>query len=412
MSFQSSHKIESPPQTLLVEPIVGTYHVKLSTRCQDGKVWSRELPIIGTVVTNNSGVLEMNGEPFIVKGVNVHGMISDSPERNRHLQRFLKDIGFNMLRGDYPPPWQVEMAGEENIGYMVLAPFSVTHTDLLKERHGERAFPKMREVSRRFIRTYRDLPAVWLWNSCNEIEGELDDFLVTLHPLYRALDPADRPVVYANLFGQDRTLGMDVMAVNYYYGPPQMARDRWPLIQRSIEESRKAKVPCIYTEYNCWYGPVYSRGVESVEDFFVKGIEWGMQGGFQFMLPDHPDRHPGVIDTRERLRTNPTYLASLKDAFADAELEPVSRERGSILLSIRNRRPFTLRKVRYRIEELGRVLAEGELRDIEPHGSGRIPRILDKGGEGRILRARIDFETHHGLRCKVEDELRLPAAQR
>lgn len=84
-----------------------------------------------------------------------------------------------MLRGDYPPPWAVDLAEEENLGWMTLAPFSVTDTSRLKARHAPYPFARMREITRRFIRTYQDKPANWFWNSCNEIKGEVDAFLRT-----------------------------------------------------------------------------------------------------------------------------------------------------------------------------------------------------------------------------------------
>jgi hypothetical protein len=388
-----------------VEPGFGSYVITAKIKDNRGEVWSREFQTLAPSFENRNGKLYLNGEPFIVKGVNCHSMISDSPERNRQLMRLLKDIGFNMLRGDYPPVWETEMAEEENLGWMVLAPFSVTDTDKLKETHSPYPFARMREITRRFIRTYRDKPAVWLWNSCNEITGEIDDFLATLFPVYKALDPAQRPVVYANLAAQDRTVGEDLMGVNYYYGPPENACDKWPLLDHSLSEGAKAGQPCLFTEFNCWYGPVYSRGAEAVRDLFEHGLELGMAGGFLFMLPEHPDRHPGVVDTRENLWTNPTFIAALRHAFDDASIEVAGRDSKGMRLRAANKRDFTLRKVHYEISEGGSRTAEGSLPDIDPRGSGEIPPLSGEPKGSRLLEVDLYFETHHGIRSHMHNRI-------
>lgn len=380
---------------------MGSYQVVVTIHGDKGNAATTEIPLIAPVFENREGTLYLNGEPFIVKGVNVHGMIPESPERNRHMMRFLKDIGFNMLRGDYPPVWEVDMAEEENLGWMVLAPFSVSSTDLLMQRFGTHAFPQMREVTRRFIRTYRERPAAWLWNSCNEVTNEIEDFLVTLSPQYKRMDPAQRPVVYANLFGQDKAVGQDLMAVNYYFGIPQSATSRQPLIERSLIEARKAGIPIIFTEFNCWYGPVYSKGIEAIQGIYEYGIDNGYSGGFLYLLAEDPERHPAVIATRENMWTNPSYIASLRQAFDDATVEYSGRSAESITLTIRNRRPFWLRKIRYRIEEGPGNAATGQLADIAPGSTAKINLTTASGSGDQLLKVDLDFETHQGLKSHV-----------
>lgn len=388
-----------------VPPALGTNNATLTVADRRGEKWSTEVSYPAPVFENRAGVLHLNGEPFIVKGVNVHGMISDSPERSRHVMRFLKDIGFNSLRGDYPPVWQMEMAEEENLGYMVLAPFSVTNTNELESRLDPHAYARAREITRRFIRTYRDEGGVWFWNSCNEIEGNLDDFLVNLYALYRAMDPARRPVVYANLYGQDRTIGQDLMAVNYYFGPPQRAVDRQPLLARSLDVASKAGIPCIFTEFNSWYGPVYSTGAEAVRDLFEYGVELGMAGGYLFMLGEHGDRHPGAVISVGNLWTNPTFDAALRGAFKDARVTLDSASETEVRIRVENVRPFTLRKIRYRVVEGGVERLSGELPDVSPRAVSEFPPIPVPPADAHVLEVELEFESHYGLRSKITERV-------
>jgi hypothetical protein len=391
-----------------VTPGIGTYQVTVSIPTQKGPVWRREFRLIAPVFETYEGNLHLNGEPFVVKGVNVHGIIGQSPRRTRMLLALLKDIGFNMVRGDYPPTWEVEMAAEEGIGWLVLAPFSVTNTDALEERYGENPYLKMREATRRFIDTYRDLEAAWFWNSCNEVTGEIDDFLTMLYPLYKALDPASRPVVYANLTGQDRTLGQDLMGINYYYDHRGRVEDRQPLVADGIRKAREAGIPVIYNEFNTWHGPVYTQGAAALRGFFEWGIEEGMAGGFYYQLRDDHGRHPGVISDDNRVWTSPTLLSAFRKAFQDAEVGVKSRTSGQVVLEIRNRREFTLRDVSYRIEESGRTVGEGKLNDIPPASSTTLTLGMSDAEEAHVLEALFDFNTHFGIAEKVEARLMIP----
>lgn len=404
--------VRTETRTIEVEPALGTYNVVVSVTQMDGHLWSTEIPVIAPVFENRKGKLYLNGEPFIVKGVNVHGMIGHSPERNRQLLRFLKDIGFNTLRGDFPPVWQVQMAGEENLGYMALPPFSVNSTDYYKKMYSPHPFPKMREITRRFIRTYRDEPALWFWNSCNEVTGEITDLLVSVYPLYKLMDPAQRLVLYANLYGQNETVGQDLMAGNSYFGVGQDAASLQPLIQAGIAVARKAGLPCIFTEFNCWYGPVYSRGVEAIQGLYEYGLEQGTAGGCLYLLAKDPLRHPAVIASRDNLWTNPTFIAALHHAFDDAEVVMGAMNRApTTVFEVRNRRDFWLRKVRYAVHEGKRLVSEGTLEDIAPKTHVALPLEGEDADKAHVYEVEVWFETHHGLRGQVKNRVLVEGAR-
>ncbi len=389
---------KEPTLELELEPGLGWYILQVQEK---GKP-AIERRVIAPVWETREGKLYLNGEPFYVKGVNGHGLIGQSPERTRLLMRVLKRMGFNMIRGDYPPPWELDVAQEENMGWMVLAPFSVTSTDVLKERHAPHPMKRMREITRRFIPHYVNKPAMWLWNNFNEVTGETDDLLAMFYPHYKAMDPYRRPVVYANLTGQDRFIGQDVMGINYYYRPYTPLEELKKLIHASQDFGAKANLPVIYCEYNNWYGPVYTEGARAINEMFAAELSPEHPGGFFYQLRENIDRHPGVITDDNTAWTNPTLERAFKEAFADLEIDDYLTD-GAIQLT--NKRPFTLRKISYLIYEGPVLRDEGMVEDLAPEASTEI--VVGDGFEkgGTKLSVKTRFETHYGLWSEVEGEV-------
>ncbi|MBX3178179.1 MAG: hypothetical protein KF886_12515 [Candidatus Hydrogenedentes bacterium] len=377
---------------LPLPPHFGNYDITATSR---DTVWHQR--IVATVVETRDGQLLVNGEPFIVKGVNVHAMDPHSPARTRLMMRILKDLGFNALRGDYPPRWQVDLAEEIGLTYSLLAPFSVASTEEIFTRQDGPRLGTARALTRLFIARYRDAAGALLWNACNEITGDNIPFLLAQHPLYRLHDPYARPVHYANLYGQDLWQGQDVMGVNYYFAETQRAADRQPLIARSAAIAREHGLPMIYTEYNSYHGAIPTTGVEAMEDLFTWGVEEaGMAGGFFYMMPDS-DRHPGVFDNG--YNTHRITNDAFHRAFDDAELHVTGRDSdGAIIVEIRNRRPFTLRNLVLDLSVSGFAVDCPQLPDLAPGESteARISRLPTPGPQ-YSLEGTLSMETHHGL---------------
>lgn len=381
---------------ILVRPFLGEYTVVCS---DEAFTAAKGVParLLATVVEVRNGHILVNGEPFLVKGVNVHSLDAGSQERSRKMIRILKRLGFNTLRGDYPPLWQIEMAHEENMAWSVLAPFSCASTDEIFATLDGPPMVAARAKSRDFVYKYREMPGVLLWNSCNEIVNETTDFLVSMYPVYEHYDPYGRPVHYANLYGQDRWQGQDVMAVNYYFAPGQTPADRQPLIRRSIKIAKAHGLPIIYTEYNSYHGPVPQKGVEAIYGLFEWGIENGMSGGFMY---DKwmSDRHPGVFN--QKLEVDPGMEAAFLDVFADARVSVDQRRGTTVGLRITNKRPFALRSLR--IEAGDR---EWPVADLAPQASMIVS--LPVAEDAARVQGHLRFVSHHGFRSDVPFELPL-----
>ena len=385
---------------ITVEPWFGYYDVIVEL-----EKFSYDRRIIATVVRTEGSDILVNGEPFIVKGVNVHGMDHSSPERTASMMRIMRELGFNAWRGDYPAPWQTDLAYELNTFYTVLAPFSCTPTADIFARQAGPPMATSRELTRLFIERYRDSAGVLLWNSANEINGENIDFLISQYPVYKAFDPERRPVHYANLYGQELWQGQDVVGVNYYFGEGQSAIDRQPLITRSFEMAQMHGMSTMFCEYNSYHGAIHSTGVEAMRDLFAWGVEKaGMVGGFLYMKGNSVS-HPGVFDAG--FNTHKIFNEAIREAFADARVELAGMAGNRVKLRIINKRRFTLRQMKMSLKASDIKIKPMQLENLGPEGVVEVEVALPDSAVGPtvMLEGELAFVTHYGFRCKVRISL-------
>ena len=356
--------------------------------------------IVATVVETKDTDLLVNGESFIVKGTNVHGMDPGSPERTASMMRLMRDLGFNTWRGDYPALWQLDLAYELNTAYTVLVPYSCTSTADIFARQDGPPMTTTREITHLFAERYKDSAGVLLWNSCNEIDAENVDFLLSQYPVYKALDPYRRPVHYANLYGQDYWQGQDLMGTNCYFGSGQTAESRHPIVERTLEIARNAHVPLIYCEFNSFVGAIHSTGVDAMRGLFAWGVDQGMAGGFQYMKGDSTS-HPGIFDGG--FNTHKIYNEAIIKAFADAEVSLLAATRDSVRLRVANKRRCTLRQMTLSPTISGVAFDPIALADLAPKATAdvEIPLPKDLPGPALTIQGHLDFTTHFGFHCHV-----------
>ncbi|MFP4502874.1 MAG: hypothetical protein ACLFTT_17915 [Candidatus Hydrogenedentota bacterium] len=377
--------------TVACRPHYGYYDV-----VADFGGWRYTERIVAQVSRVRGGVLTLNGEPFIIKGLNVHSLDARSPARTRLMMQIFKARGFNMLRGDFPPSWQIDMALEENLAYTVLAPFSVCATDDVFARQDGPPLATAQRITALFIDRYVDQAGALFWNSSNEVIGDTTPFLRALYPLYKAMDPAQRPVHYANLYGQDRWQGQDFMSVNYYFSAQEDSRQRHPNIARSLDIAQEHGVPLTYCEFNSWHGAVIPSGVDALYGMFQWGLAKGMQGGFYYFR-FNSKRHPGIIDND--YNTHKLIDDALRDVFADAEVTVEAVQPGGLRLAVRNKRSFTLRDA-----ALTAAIGDGRtynvaLDDVGPHADAVAEVVLEGGAPatGMLVEGALTFTTHYAF---------------
>lgn len=401
-----STKSENEKWVISIWPYWGYYRVvgKITSGSQS---FHFEKRLIATVVETQGMEILVNGEPFIVKGVNVHSLYPQSRRLSDQAMKILKAHGFNMLRGDYPPRWEIQMAEENNLCWMLLPEFSCTSTESIYSRYEADALGAVQGIIRQYVLANREFAGVLFWNSCNEITHHLDEFLLHLYAEFKIYDPYDRPVIYANLHGQDNWRGQDIMGVNYYFSVGQRALSRMPIIEHSIQIAKEHSMPIIFTEYNSWWGPVESTGAEAVEILWNGNLSKGMSGGTLYKMTDVPKRHPGLFDNQNNLRIRNVLSQALIQSHADAEVKIQERQGRQLTLTIINKRNFHLRKISLDVTIRG-VQKEYHLgTDIPPKTSIGTAMLLPPELENASfsLIGTLSFETHFGLRNQIPMEL-------
>ncbi|HOV74542.1 MAG TPA: hypothetical protein P5318_16820 [Candidatus Hydrogenedentes bacterium] len=390
-----SAKSDGPTVTIAARPWFGYYDIEA-----DLGTFRYAKRIVATVVETRGTDLLVNGEPFLIKGTNVHGMDPSSPARTAAMFRIMRGLGFNTWRGDFPARWQLELAHELNTVYTALAPFSCIATRNIFARQDGPPMAVSRELTRVFIERYKDSAGLLLWNSCNEIEGDSIDFLVSQYPLYKRLDPYARPVHYANLYGQDYWQGQDVMGVNCYFSGAQTAESRHPILRRSLDIAHGAGLPLIFCEFNSFNGAVHSQGADAMRNLYAWGVEQGMAGGFQYMK-ENSTSHPGIIDPG--FNTHALYDNAIVKAFADADVSLLAVSGDTAKARIHNRRRFTLREVVLNPVTSGQSLPPVPIPDLPPGANHDIELAMPRihGGPARIIEGRLEFVTHFGFAASV-----------
>ncbi|HOX36603.1 MAG TPA: FG-GAP-like repeat-containing protein [Candidatus Brocadiia bacterium] len=394
-------------ETLKVRPHFGTFDVHVTATKGDKKVISGH-KLIATVVEVRDNRLYVNGEPFILKSVNVHGLHGGSRAITANTMRVLKEHGFNNLRADWPPLWQVQLAGELGLTYMPLGPFSCTDTDKIYQRYiTNDPLYGVRRETQDFIEMFRDEAAVLLWNSANETGGEITEMLIDMYPLFKTLDPYQRPVVYANLGEQGEYRGMDIVGVNLYTGFRIDPRANQSVIEYLTKTNLARGKAVIFTEFNNWYGPVHRPGAECIFTMGQYGLDMGMTGTTLYKSCDVPEHHPGLFTSDESLgRINRPMSDALKTFHADVELAWTAPD----AITIKNRRDFTIQKpvLAVRFPDSPRNVCEPIKLDNIPPKSERIVKIAEIGSMN-CIDTRVDHETHYGL--KTFREVRLLKTQ-
>ena len=411
--FQSAFELNPGKKTekfiFHLWPFWGDYRIRGAVPLPKHKFFF-ETRLVATVVETRDRKLFVNGEPFIVKGVNVHNFFPQSRLKTDQAMKLLKAHGFNTLRGDYPPRWQLELARQNNLGWMVLPEFSVISSDSIFARFETDPLGAMQSVVRQFVLANREQSSILFWNSCNEITGKLDEILVSLYPVFKIFDPYQRPVIYANLFGQDNWHGQDLMGVNYYFKPGQTALSRQRLIKNSLLIGFAHKLPVIFTEYNSFQGPVEQSGAAAVNHLWHENLDEGMSGGILYQIRDEIGKHPGLVDPFGNLNIRQTMSQALKKYHADVQINAEKREANILYLKITNVRPFTIRSIILKVF-IRKVEKKFQLAtEIRPFKTVSTtinlpPELTDSAV---LVQGEMAYETHFGLRNIQEFRLFFP----
>ncbi|MBL8993868.1 MAG: hypothetical protein JNM63_11045, partial [Spirochaetia bacterium] len=357
------------------------------------------------VVDERSGKIFVNGEVFIVKGLNGHLLWSEPVRQD--LAELLQDVNVNFLR----PPQGAHLwfKGYEKYSSVMLCPvvsgyFSCKEIGDWKQMVPKKSFTFEDSATNElddYIRSASESPLLFGWNTANEIatgnkpenEKALVAILEMMRSRIRNLDGYARPAIYANLMWNDQriTEGQDVCGFNYYVDPDSFDFN-------ILKDLCKDK-PFVFTETDLpsgyWKPPFWNNTglhISYQTKLYTKMLAAGGSGVMLYSgLFDYFNRHIGLLGgdwhkahvTLADLKVNPEYREWLRWLYRDFDYEAAGGK-----IKIKNLMPYALAHFkltgsRGSTEEVASIPAGGEV-------------TLNLAGNEGVVRA--IYDTHSGLK--------------
>jgi len=238
------------------------YTFQLYAFDKDGKVVdSRGVELNGTVIELRNDQLFVNGDRFLIRGINSDPGIEWDNDRTQSRRQWLKmltlykNLGFNSLRIEGVRPQQLKDALA--MGIMVMPVYAAGSCNTSEVAVGNLVKPEHDfnvDAHREMAIMLSQYPNILIWNTGNEIHHTggyddkiiIDDYLAKAQQVAKEFDPAKRPVAYANLnsFGTYWCFegGQDVFGYNSYE-----MNDKFQYSMPAMYA--KVKKPIVFTEW-------------------------------------------------------------------------------------------------------------------------------------------------------------------
>ena len=359
----------------------------------------RNLVFNGTVIEIRADRIFVNGDRYIIRGINAslgvefdHDRAVTRREWLRQL-RFYQQLGFNSLRLEGCTPQHLQDAFDA--GMMVMPVYASGSCDSTMTALGNLVNPDYEfntNAHKEMAITLGGKPNVILWNSGNENhhtggynDKELfDKYLETAQQSIQRFDPYRRGVVYANLDTYGTiwffSAGQDVLGYNTY-AEPDLFRKMMNNLYREV------KKPVVFTEWG-----FYDNEPKAIKDRNENVVGWekrmtekagimfntsGSLGGFLYAY------HGELQDDRGR-----TFIQQL--------MSPFKLYRQGQTLVFENRDVCPLRKVSLLLASDASLPATEYSTELQP-GQTIVMPLPEKIAAVSGLRLEMRFETHRGL---------------
>lgn len=376
------------------------YRFSVNAKDKEGRVFdAQNVEFNGSVIEFRNDKLFVNGDPFLIRGVNgdlgIEWENDRTQTRRRWLNRltFFKNLGFNALRLEGCTAEQIDDALQAGIMVVpVYASGSCNTTEVALGNLDKPDFQFITDPHEEMARQLNHCPNILFWNSGNENHPTagyndkvlMDRYLAVARERLRGADPDRRPVTYANLdtFGNFWffTAGQDVLGYNSYQFIPEFKTLAANIYQRT-------KMPIVFCEWgfteNQTKGTRYrNENVEKWEREMREKLSLmrqcpGVVGGFLF--PHHGE----LEDVRGR-----EFLQEIMAPFK------LTCENDSI--KFENQDVAPLRKVSLLLVSPDNVISSEWADELKPGRSLRVAFPTD-AKKNDALRLEIRFETHRGL---------------
>ncbi len=362
---------------------------------------SHTVELNGTVIEFRNDKLYVNGDQFVVRGINGDPGIEWDNDRRQTRRQWLKmltmfkNLGFNAIRMEGARPQ--EIADALDYGIMVMPVYAAGSCNTSEVALGNLEKPDHQfntDAHKEMAITLNKYPNILFWNSGNENHPTagyndkilMDEYLIEAQKVLKEFDPAHRPVTYANLdnFGTYWmfTAGQDVLGYNSYQFLPEF--------RKIVDEMyRETKLPFLFCEWGFTENETRGTALRNKDiDQWEKDMREKMAmmrqapgciGGFLYA------HHGELKDVRGR-----EFLQEIMASFR------LTRE-GSTF-KFENQDVPTLRKVSLKLVSPDTAISSEWADELKPGRSLRLSYPEDVRKASADLRVEISFETHRGLK--------------
>ena len=370
------------------------YEASVHVMDREGRILeSQQLSFHGVVVTVENLQLRVNGDNFLVRGINSDPGVEWENDRTLTRREFLRvlrqyqQLGINTLRLEGPEQWQLEEAQQH--GMMVMATTCASSTDLSLGIFGQLVDPDYQlawDRQKLSAVLLNSAPNILMWNGANEIHHTpgyddrpiLKKYLEGIRQAYREFDPYKRPVTFANLDSWVKNWfffeGQDVVGWNIYQ-PTDLFEAQFDAVLKAAGGR-----PIIFTEWGTLDGEKDRKGKEDAweQDMRTKweliSTRKGSVGGFLYAF------HGELNDARGR-------------EFVRSLLMPFVLARQDNVVVFTNRSEAPMRDVEFQVVSGPLVSHADFVSEIEPGGSHSVEVPYQSGGTMEIR-----YDSHHGLK--------------
>ncbi|RKN71886.1 family 16 glycoside hydrolase [Paenibacillus ginsengarvi] len=364
------------------------------------KVDAASISFHGTVIETKAGrKLYVNGEPFLVKGLN-GGATMYNEEKGRSFLELAKLAGANAIRGDAPSPGL--LAAAEQYGLLILPSATDSVIDfselLTKVYDNDLDSDKSLMQTELLVKALRESPNVLAFGIGNEFTGtryaDIEQMLGNRTEAVRGTDPYRRPSLYSNHNGPYVNDGADVMAFNLYNHSANGYKERI--------DSLGSSQPAILTEWGLYKANAYNeKDYEANIDHLTKRwydsvLAQGWSGVMYYSgLTDYKPRHPGLSTDNGSLELHPEMVEGLKQLFDDVAVIYRKPDGEHLKLLLINRREYRLENVQLTfVTPQGGTVAY-TVGDMAP---GQQVETADVAiGIDGAVNLYVDYTTHGGL---------------
>lgn len=355
----------------------------------------RTLSFHAVVIQSVNGRLQVNGEPFLVRGINADLGIDWDNDRTFSRENFrlklqlYKQLGFNTLRLERAQKQDIIDAMQQ--GLMVMPIVTAASTDRSILAFGQYLDPDLQLATDRhrlMAIQLNDCPNVLMWNIGNEIHHTpgyddrpvIQQYLQLAQQVIRDNDPYQHLATFANLDSWNSNWffleGQDVIGHNVYSHLPQFKEN---LVQIATQTDK----PFIYTEWGTYSG---KKDRETNIDQWEKQMRdlWDV-------LSHHPKSLGGFLFPHHGELDDPRGRQFIRQL-----LDPLAIERKGNSLELTNRDLTVMRRLTVRFVNNDNVQQTVVTQDLYPGKTLLIP-FASLTNESTQVAMTIDYVTHHGL---------------